>query len=117
MECGVPCAMMDGQMLMLMLYVANLGMLMKVAKYNNYLLLCIIFFWYNVLHEDATARNGAYYGQGSGRIVLDDVTCSGYEDRLIDCTHRGIGVHDCSHYEDAGVVCVPLPNITFVQNS
>ena len=23
---------------------------------------------------------------------------------------------DCSHYEDAGVICIPLPNVTFIQN-
>ena len=69
---------------------------------------------YNLL-TDAVARDGAYFGQGTGDVVLDDVSCSGYEDRLIDCSHRGIGVNDCNHYEDAGVICVPLPNVTFIQ--
>ena len=42
---------------------------------------------------------------GTGQIVLDDLRCTGNESRLIDCSHRGLGVHNCSHSEDAGVRC------------
>ena len=64
-------------------------------------------------YSDAVAKTGAYFGQGS-RIYLDDVDCTGFEDRLVDCDHNGIGVHDCTHYEDAGVICKRLSNITFI---
>ncbi|CAI8029055.1 Neurotrypsin, partial [Geodia barretti] len=47
------------------------------------------------------------YGMGRGPIFLDDVDCSGDEERLIDCEHNGISVHDCYHYQDAGVYCSP----------
>ena len=57
----------------------------------------------------ATPRAAAYFGVGSGTILLDDVGCSGTESRLIDCSNRGIGVSDCRHSEDAGVTCLPLP--------
>ena len=66
---------------------------------------------------DAIARTGAYYGQGSGAIILDDIDCTGLEDKLTDCRHNGIGVHDCTHYEDAGVVCQRASNVTFLKSS
>ena len=37
---------------------------------------------------------------------LDNVDCSGDEDRLSECEHDGIGVHNCGvRYEEAGVEC------------
>ena len=48
---------------------------------------------------------GAHFGQGSGTIWLDDVQCTGREDSLTYCEHRGWGRHNCMHQQDAGVVC------------
>ena len=53
----------------------------------------------------AEARFGARFGQGRGPIFLDYVNCNGTELQLRNCRNRGIGVHSCSHVEDAGVVC------------
>lgn len=52
---------------------------------------------------------GAVYGRGSGRIHLDDVRCTGNEERLIDCRYRNSTVQrgDCTHLKDASVVCQP----------
>ena len=48
----------------------------------------------------------ASFGQGSGPILLDSVTCSGNESTLASCGHLGVGVtRSCSHSEDAGVRC------------
>ena len=42
-------------------------------------------------------------------IHLDDVTCNGTEDMLSECSHRGIGVHDCLEgVEEAGVICTSM---------
>ena len=45
---------------------------------------------------------------GTGSILFDDVDCTGNETRLIECSHRGVGVHNCVHSEDAGVSCLTL---------
>ena len=47
----------------------------------------------------------AAFGRGSGRIWYDDVHCRGHEASLAQCVHNGLGVHNCGHSEDAGVIC------------
>ena len=49
--------------------------------------------------------NAAYGRQNNVQIFLDQVNCYGGESNLFACGHNPLGVHDCSHYEDAGVIC------------
>ena len=53
----------------------------------------------------ARAYSNAYFGTGSGPIVLDDVQCSSNANQLLECYSRPILTHDCLHSSDAGVGC------------
>ena len=48
---------------------------------------------------------GPNFGFGNGPIFLGNVDCRGDETSLENCSHSGIGIHECSHSQDAGVIC------------
>ncbi len=56
----------------------------------------------------STVRISAFFGQGSGPVLLDGVSCTGQESQLTVCPHFGIGMVDfCfgGHTQDVGVIC------------
>ena len=59
-------------------------------------------------HAGAQAFCNSYFGVGSGDVLISGVNCSGIESGLINCTHNGIGNHNCNHTDDAGVTCLGL---------
>ena len=52
-----------------------------------------------------TARHNAFYGEGSGKIWLNDLNCVATEKSIRTCSHRGWRIGNCTHSEDAGVKC------------
>ena len=57
------------------------------------------------LADGAIAYTNAYFGRGTGSILLDNLECNGTEANLLQCTHNGLGVENCGHNADAGVFC------------
>uniref|UniRef100_A0A452VKD8 Soluble scavenger receptor cysteine-rich domain-containing protein SSC5D n=1 Tax=Ursus maritimus TaxID=29073 RepID=A0A452VKD8_URSMA len=60
------------------------------------------------------APGGAFFGEGAGPILLDDLRCRGNETALRFCPARPWGQHDCHHREDAGAVCDGSPQLRLV---
>ena len=60
----------------------------------------------NLYNTGARAYQNSLFNKSTGGIFLDDVGCEGSESALINCTHQGIGIHDCNHYHEAGVSCL-----------
>lgn len=59
-----------------------------------------------------SAQDKAYFGKGSGQILLDDIDCEGNETNLGQCYHPEWLDNNCDHDEDAGVICtgnIPFP--------
>ena len=59
------------------------------------------------MFSGAVAVHSAQFGSGVGIIHLDNVQCNGSESTLANCSHRGVGVHNCQPSKDAGVICSP----------
>lgn len=57
-------------------------------------------------YVSATAALGsATFGPGSGPILYNELACIGNESNITDCNRHDTGAHNCSHSQDAGVVC------------
>jgi hypothetical protein len=63
--------------------------------------------------SNAVAYHNAYFGPGTGPILLDDVFCLGNEKSILECDSNinpfsliNSYLHNCVHSEDAGVACL-----------
>ena len=62
------------------------------------------------LSSSGSAVSFAGFGQGTGFILLDNVSCIASKSNIFECRHNGFENHDCSHREDAGVRCGGVPS-------
>ena len=62
------------------------------------------------LSSSGSAVSFAAFGQGTGTILLDEVSCTTSKSNIFECRHNGFKNHDCSHSEDAGVRCGHVPS-------
>lgn len=60
---------------------------------------------YCLYSQNAVPVTAAGFGQGTGNIFLDDVTCFGNESSILQCETNALGDNDCDHSEDVGVIC------------
>uniref|UniRef100_A0A8C5RWF5 Serine protease 12 n=1 Tax=Laticauda laticaudata TaxID=8630 RepID=A0A8C5RWF5_LATLA len=56
----------------------------------------------------AKSWSQAYFGEGLGPVLLDEVRCTGNELSIEQCLKSSWQEHNCGHKEDAGVSCTPL---------
>ena len=59
------------------------------------------------------AFSGARFGEGIGRIWLNNVQCTGSERALMNCATNSSGVDSCTHAQDAGIRCREGENTHF----
>ena len=52
----------------------------------------------------------AMYGEGSGPILLSNVSCNGSESQLLDCPYEAPD-SNCDHSLDAGIYCSTCESI------
>lgn len=67
-----------------------------------------LFYFFPMFSGIAKAWTEAYFGEGSGPVLLDEVRCTGNELSIEQCPKSSWGEHNCGHREDAGVSCTPL---------
>ena len=77
-------------------YASNLYSIVFICMHSNY-----------SYSPGGQALVNAYFGQGTGQIVVDNVRCTGSEYQLLSCSSATIFdvSSSCEHSDDAGVRC------------
>ncbi|NWJ08070.1 DMBT1 protein, partial [Crypturellus undulatus] len=64
-----------------------------------------------------SVHGGALFGEGTGPVFLDELACTGDEASLAQCSHQGLGIHNCRHKEDASVVCADNTSTRYLRSA
>ena len=56
-------------------------------------------------YSSVRAYGSAYYGQGTGPILLSRLSCFGNESNLTNCNQLRVATKNCTHRDDASVDC------------
>ncbi|XP_028826749.1 deleted in malignant brain tumors 1 protein-like [Denticeps clupeoides] len=73
-------------------------------------------YWWNIPAAEVVCRElgcgypseapkDGRFGEGTGPIWTNEVYCSGSESRLRNCKSRTVAETQCTHHQDAGVIC------------
>ena len=99
---GAQSVIMVGLILMHKLFASKWA---KALFVSIIIILSLYIFCHSAGYQGGVFYSNAYYGKGTGSIFLDNVQCTGTEDRLIDCSHSSIGSSSCDHGDDVSVFC------------
>ena len=70
---------------------------------------------YNNYHQTTFSFG---FGSNSQEIWLDNVICTSFESRIVDCSHNTIGNNNCDHFQDVMISCInPITDPTFATDS
>ena len=58
-------------------------------------------------YSSGVLLSSATVPDGTGSILIDDMSCTAFAQSVYDCRIRPIGQHNCTHPEDVGVTCTP----------
>ena len=62
-----------------------------------------LFFFFRSI---AVPIDGAYFGQGTGTVLLNGLECTGTETNIGFCNKNPLRDNKCSHSTDAGLMCL-----------
>ena len=91
------CNITTGERLQLIVYFST------VASSDQDSVQCMLFLC--TMPTGAIAAAGAYFGEGTGPILLGNVICNGDEKMITDCPNQRLAHNTCFHSEDASVIC------------
>lgn len=58
-----------------------------------------------ICRADAESLHNSFFGDGTGKIWLDNVDCVDFAHDIAACRHNVFGDNNCDHTEDVGVRC------------